>query len=82
MQLVLKNLQNETTKSIQLDTSFDMLLPAYAGALILRSDDKLVLYDIHQFRSLAEVSLHNVKFVSWSPKEKDGLVAFLGRDCK
>jgi hypothetical protein len=56
------------------------IFPSYTGTLLLAFEEKLVLYDIHQGKSIAEVPTSHIKFVIWSQKEKDSLLALLCRD--
>jgi hypothetical protein len=56
------------------------IFPSYTGTILLAFEDKLVMYDIHQGKSIAEVPANHIKFAIWSPKEKDSLLALLCRD--
>ena len=55
-----------------------MLFPAGLTCVLLRSEDKVILYDLQQKRSLAELLAPNIKYVFWS--EKHGHVALMGKD--
>ena len=66
--IVIKNLQNETTKKILPPTPVvDMLFNGgTAGRLLLRCEDKLVLFEQQSRRVLGEITAPKVKSVSWS----------------
>lgn len=77
--IVIKNLQNETTKKILPPTPVvDMLFNGgTAGRLLLRCEDKLVLFEQQSRRVLGEITAPKVKSVSWS---STGLCAIMCRD--
>lgn len=77
-QLMLKNLKNETVKRLQVPPGTDMMFPAGLATLLLRSEDKVILYDAQQKRSIAEIAANNVKYAFWN--DKQDLVALLGKD--
>merc|ERR1712166_1623469 len=64
--LVTKNLDNEITKKHALPgTSCDMMWLAYAGNVLLRCEDRIVLYDMQQMKSIAEMTAQ-AKYCIWS----------------
>ncbi|RHY21982.1 hypothetical protein DYB25_003707 [Aphanomyces astaci] len=66
--LVIKNLQNEIVKKITPPSgTTDALFPGGTlGRVLLRIDDKIVLYDTDSRRVLADVVAPRVKYVVWS----------------
>mmetsp|Transcript_13228 Transcript_13228/g.16098 ORF Transcript_13228/g.16098 Transcript_13228/m.16098 type:complete len:1300 (-) Transcript_13228:148-4047(-) len=68
-QIVVKNLNNETTKRVQppaltVDAIFD---GGASGRLILRADDRAILFEVQSRRVLGEVTAPKMKTVVWSP---------------
>jgi coatomer protein complex subunit alpha (xenin) len=68
-QIVVKNLNNETTKRVQppvptVDGIFD---GGASGRLILRADDRAILFEVQSRRVLGEVNAPKIKNVIWSP---------------
>lgn len=68
-QIVIKNLDNETTKRVQppvpvVDCMFD---GGASGRLILRSEDRAILFEVQSRRVLAEINAPKLKHVIWSP---------------
>lgn len=68
-QIVIKNLNNETTKRVQppmptVDGIFD---GGASGRLILRADDRATLFEVQSRRVLGEVAAPKIKTVVWSP---------------
>ena len=64
--LVTKNLENEITKKHALPgSSCDMMWLAYAGNVLLRCEDRIVLYDMQQMKSIAEMTAQ-AKYCIWS----------------
>lgn len=56
-QILIKNFQNEVTKKCAPPhPSTDWLFPAGTGSLLLRSEERISLYDIQQRKAIAEVS--------------------------
>lgn len=66
-QIVVKDLRNEVTKKIAspLPTT-DAIFYAGTGVLLLRSDEKVALFDVQQRHVLAELATPPVKYVVWS----------------
>ncbi|CAK4134204.1 unnamed protein product [Aphanomyces euteiches] len=66
--LVIKNLQNEIVKKITPPNgTTDALFPGgTVGRVLLRIDDKMVMYDTDSRRVLADVVAPRVKYVIWS----------------
>jgi len=66
-QILIKNFQNEVTKKCAPPhPSTDWLFPAGTGSLLLRSEERISLFDIQQRKAIAEVSCPVVKYVVWS----------------
>ncbi|KDO30127.1 hypothetical protein SPRG_19862 [Saprolegnia parasitica CBS 223.65] len=67
--LVIKNMQNEIVKKITPPSgTTDGLFPGgTVGRVLLRIDDKMVLYDTDSRRVLADLVAPRVKYVIWSP---------------
>ena len=68
-QIVVKNLNNETTKRVQppvptVDGIYD---GGASGRLILRADDRAILFEVQSRRVLNEVTAPKMKNVIWSP---------------
>lgn len=82
--LHVKTLTGETTKTIPVPTTgstIDGLYPAHNGCVLLKLDNKMVLYDVQQGREVAECAAPgNVKFVAWSSSESDALLAIMTKD--
>ena len=83
--IVVKNLQNEVTKRITPpDASADAIFPATTGCVILRSEDRVSLFDLQRKAVVGELNVVGVKRVVWSQGDKEAMVALVGRDstCK
>ncbi len=66
-QILIKNFQNEVTKKCApAHPSTDMLFAAGTGSLLLRSEERISLFDIQQRKAVAEVTVPPVKYVVWS----------------
>jgi len=65
-QILIKNFQNEVTKKCQPPTATDYLFPAGTGSLLLKSEERITLFDIQQRKAMAEVTTPVVKYVVWS----------------
>eukprot|EP00753_Platysulcus_tardus_P003441 PLAT12454.9.p1 GENE.PLAT12454.9~~PLAT12454.9.p1 ORF type:complete len:1289 (-),score=800.57 PLAT12454.9:76-3744(-) len=77
--IVIKNFRNEVTKKYKPGMSgLDyMFYGGCAGRLLLRADDRLVMFETQSKRVLAQVHMPTVKYVVWN---KDcSLVALLGK---
>ena len=76
-QVHLKNLRNETSKTLTDIPQCDALFYAGTGKLLLRQSDKCLLYDTQQKTVLASVRAARCRYAVWSP---DGArVALLGK---
>lgn len=64
--LAVKDLNNNVTKSIQLDSSVLDVLQGAPGRVLLVKSNSVVNYDVQQKKELSEVGVNNVKYVSWS----------------
>eukprot|EP01114_Cavostelium_apophysatum_P006979 TRINITY_DN1860_c0_g1_i1.p1 TRINITY_DN1860_c0_g1~~TRINITY_DN1860_c0_g1_i1.p1 ORF type:complete len:1253 (-),score=421.85 TRINITY_DN1860_c0_g1_i1:62-3820(-) len=78
-QIIIKNLKNEETKRCVPPTAVDSMFAAPAGQLLLRSEDKVTLYDVQQRKPVAELPVSDIKYAYWS-NEKDGQVALVSKD--
>lgn len=65
LQLVIKNLKNEVTKKVQIPNC-DEIFYAGTGMLLLRDADQVILFDVQQKRTLAEVKISKCRYVVWS----------------
>ncbi len=66
-QILIKDLKNETTKRIQAPyNSCDNIFFSGTGTLLLKCDDKIVLFDLQTRKILGELSTPGVKYVVWS----------------
>ena len=66
-QILIKNFQNEVTKKCAPPhASTDWIFSAGTGSLLLRSEERISLYDIQQRKAMAEVTTPVVKYVIWS----------------
>eukprot|EP01103_Thecamoeba_quadrilineata_P016357 TRINITY_DN5443_c0_g1_i1.p1 TRINITY_DN5443_c0_g1~~TRINITY_DN5443_c0_g1_i1.p1 ORF type:complete len:1233 (+),score=244.75 TRINITY_DN5443_c0_g1_i1:33-3701(+) len=80
-QIHIKNLKNELLKKLTLDTTADALFPAHTGCVIIRSEDKMILYDLQQHKAIAELATPPIKFAVWSNTgDKESMVALIGKD--
>ena len=68
-QIVIKNLNNETTKRVAppVPTTDGLLDGGASGRVILRADDRAVLFEVQSRRVLGELSAPKIKSVVWSP---------------
>ena len=64
--LHVKDLSNNVTKTIQLDLSVNDVLPGGPGRVLLVKAHSVINYDVQQKKELSELSVNNVKYVSWS----------------
>lgn len=64
--LEVKDLSNNTTKSVQLDTSVTDVLYGGPGRVLLVKSHSVINYDVQQRKELGEISVNNVKYVNWS----------------
>lgn len=70
----IKDLSNATTKSIKTPTTVNDVYFGGTGCLLLCSPTVVILYDIQQKKTIAELAVAGVKYVVWS---NDGLHAAL-----
>lgn len=70
---------NEVTKVITPPHPIDDLFSAHTDTLILRSEDKLTLYDVQQERILNVLKLPHVKTVVRAGPSKDSMIAVICR---
>ena len=68
-QIIIKNLNNETTKRVQPPyPNVDALLNGgTAGRILLRADDRAILFEVQSRRILGEITAPKIKSVVWSP---------------
>lgn len=68
-QIVIKNLQNETTKRVQppVQNVEGLLDGGASGRVILKTEDRAVLFEVQSRRIIGEVSAPKIKAVVWSP---------------
>ncbi|KAF8424017.1 coatomer WD associated region-domain-containing protein [Tirmania nivea] len=70
----IKDLSNSTTKSIKPPTSLNEIYFGGTGCLLLCAPAAVILYDIQQKKTVAELAVNGIKYVVWS---NDGLHAAL-----
>ncbi len=68
-QIVIKNLNNETTKRVQPPVpNVDALMEGGAsGRILLRAEDRAILFEVQSRRVLGEITAPKIKMVVWSP---------------
>eukprot|EP01027_Heterolobosea_sp_BB2_P024293 GEZU01036571.1.p1 GENE.GEZU01036571.1~~GEZU01036571.1.p1 ORF type:complete len:1205 (-),score=317.64 GEZU01036571.1:47-3661(-) len=67
-QILVKNLDGEVTKKISFSESADLIFQAVTGRVLLRTVDKVHLFDLQQSKILASITTtSNVRYVVWSP---------------
>lgn len=68
-QIVVKNLQNETTKRVQPPVpNVEQLADGGAsGRLLLKAEDRVILWEVQSRRVLGEITAPKIKSVIWSP---------------
>eukprot|EP00536_Pseudo-nitzschia_multiseries_P004054 jgi/Psemu1/64445/estExt_Genemark1.C_650066 len=68
-EIIVKNLDNETTKRVHPPVAnVDALLDGGAsGRVLLRADDRAVLFEVQSRRILGELTAPKIKSVVWSP---------------
>lgn len=68
-QIVIKNLQNETTKRVQppVPTVEGILDGGASGRLLMRAEDRAILFEVQSRRVLGEITAPKIKSVVWSP---------------
>lgn len=64
--LQVKDLNNNVTKSSQLDSSVNEVLPGSPGRVLLVKSNSVISYDVQQRKEVSEISANNVKYVTWS----------------
>jgi len=81
-QILIKDLTNQTIRTISPTYNVDALFPAPGGNILFKSDDKLILHDITQKNDIAECAVPSgTKFVEWSGQDKSAFVAIFSKDC-
>lgn len=63
--LVIKNLKNELTKKVSTPTCNEIFY-AGTGMLLLREPESIILFDVHQKRTIAQVKISKCRYVVWS----------------
>lgn len=64
--LNVKDLTNNITKTIQLDSSVNDVLYGGPGRVLLVKSNSVINYDVQQRKELGEILVNNVKYVVWS----------------
>lgn len=64
--LYVKDMNNNVTKTIQLDSSVVDVLYGGPGRVLLVKSHSVVNYDVQQRKELGELSVNSVKYASWS----------------
>jgi coatomer protein complex subunit alpha (xenin) len=77
-QILIKNFQNEVTKKCAPPHgTTDCMFPVGTGLLLLRSEERVSLFDVQQRKAVAELGTPAVKYVVWSPDNSN--VALLSK---
>ncbi|XP_046405576.1 coatomer subunit alpha [Ischnura elegans] len=63
--LLIKNLKNEVTKKAPAP-NYDEIFYAGTGMLLLRDTDGVILFDVQQKRTMAQVKIAKCRYVIWS----------------
>ena len=68
-QIVIKNLSNETTKRVQppVATIDGLLEGGASGRVLLRTEDRAILFEVQSHRILGEINAPKIKSAVWSP---------------
>lgn len=68
-QIVIKNLQNETTKRVQppVPNVEGIMDGGASGRLIMRAEDRAILFEVQSRRILGELTAPKIKSLIWSP---------------
>ena len=80
LQILIKDLNNDETKRCEPNFPVDMMFPGPLGSVLLRSDDRVYLYDLQQKKSFAELTVTGVKAVYWANDFSN--VALITKDSK
>jgi coatomer protein complex subunit alpha (xenin) len=78
--ITVKNLKNEEVKQCQPSHVADAMFAGPVGQVLLRSEDRVSLYDIQQRRQIAAIDAPPIKFAYWSTDPKRPMVALLAKD--
>ncbi|KAJ1860398.1 hypothetical protein LPJ73_001386 [Coemansia sp. RSA 2703] len=65
-QILIKDLSNQTTKTIQPPVVVDAIFSAPGSQLLLATSNSVVLFDVQTRQTIAEISAAPVKYVVWS----------------
>ncbi|KAJ2362153.1 hypothetical protein IW150_007077, partial [Coemansia sp. RSA 2607] len=65
-QILIKDLSNQTTKTIQPPVVVDAIFSAPGSQLLLATSTSVVLFDVQTRQTIAEISAAPVKYVAWS----------------
>eukprot|EP00049_Salpingoeca_infusionum_P027282 m.31496 g.31496 ORF g.31496 m.31496 type:complete len:1209 (-) comp9423_c0_seq1:1240-4866(-) len=75
--ILIKNLKNETSKTVTPPASTEIIFYAGTGRMLLGNSESVMLYDVQQRRALSMVAVGKVKMAIWN---KDmSLVALVGK---
>jgi coatomer protein complex subunit alpha (xenin) len=68
-QIIVKNLQNETTKRVQPPVANveGLFEGGASGRLLLKAEDRAILFEVQSRRVLGEISAPKIKSAIWSP---------------
>lgn len=64
--LEVRDLNDNVTKAITLDSSVKDILNATPGCILLIKSNSVVFYDVQQKKELSEIQINNAKYASWS----------------
>lgn len=65
--VVVRNLDNEVTKKLSVADNPDMIYQAVTGRVLLRTPDRVHLFDLQQGKIISSISASNVRYTVWSP---------------
>jgi len=78
--LVVKNIQNEVTKTVTIPDGARDIFFCGVGRILIHTEDKMILFDIQMKKALAELPCSGIKHVVWSGSDADSLGALVARD--
>jgi coatomer protein complex subunit alpha (xenin) len=66
-QLIVRTASNDIAKVIPAIGDTNRIFPGPQGSILLRSPEKVSLFDMAQRRVVAEIAIANVRYVAWDP---------------
>ncbi|KAI8321442.1 coatomer protein alpha subunit [Martensiomyces pterosporus] len=65
-QILIKDLSNQTTKTIKTPVAVEAIFPAPGSQILLATATSVVLFDVQTRQTVAEISAAPVKYIVWS----------------